>query len=143
MATEVNERFFCNVDDMEQTQIMKESTYDIDNYFAVSNPHLCSCAVMSYAIGHSEMLVKIEDETHKEFYIVFYYVEYYSGPLKWKGANFSTQSKENTMKLLYKIKPEINNKIPESSLANFHLYTVNTPDFEVCILAAGAENINQ
>ena len=56
----------------------------------INNPMLYECLVRKYDIGHSRLriLVREIDNNRNKFHIEFSSVIYFSGHLKWMGANF-------------------------------------------------------
>lgn len=98
------------------------------NFFEIQNPEEYFCRVWSYFVSHSRLLLrvykgKIDEE---EFYLNFEMVQYFEGPLGWKGANFYIGSSDECVKLLQQQGFE---GLPdEYLLEHFHLYIVDLPD---------------
>ena len=72
------------------------------NYFNLEQPNEWGCRLWSYGAGHSEMdlIVSSQHGIHK---IAFVGVEYYEGPIDWKGANFELGSAEDTLNFLRRV----------------------------------------
>jgi hypothetical protein len=109
--------------------------YVINNFFELTDSQECACAVASYRINHSLMLVKVDNVKSEEtFYLTFSGVLYFEGPLKWQGGNFCIETVDECEKLLRKIGYGYALHV----LDKYRLFVVNLPSAEVKILALEA-----
>lgn len=76
-------------------------------------------------------------ETGENFHLIFYFVEYFSGPLRWEGINFILGPSQEVRELIGK-KPPFND-MPLDAISKFHLYTLNGSDVVIKIIATRAE----
>jgi hypothetical protein len=84
---------------------------------SIANPQLYSCKVWSYLASHSQMLLRIHEGdflTGDTFYSLFTGVQYFEGPMRWKGASFQLGTSEESLALLQK-RPALVN-LPERDL---------------------------
>jgi hypothetical protein len=72
--------------------------------FNLADPLSYECAILSYVIGHSRMIMQVDKNEQwrgpDTFYLVFEPTEYYSGPLRWFGAGFHIGPHEKCKELL-------------------------------------------
>jgi len=107
------------------------------NIFNIENPEAYFCTVWSYLASHSMLLIRVDKgELDQEiFYLYFELVQYFEGPLKWKGANFCIGASDECIRLLHRKGFE---GLPQNYLLDqFSLFVVELPNLElVKILAA-------
>ncbi len=106
-----------------------------DNVFEIANPGDYSCEIRRFNIGHSKMFVQVRNK-EGFFYIVFSAVEYFSGAIRWKGANFSMKPDEEAISILRKVERFKN--MPDEKLLKlpaYHLYEVETSNDIIQIVA--------
>ncbi|KAB2892821.1 MAG: hypothetical protein F9K28_11045 [Bacteroidetes bacterium] len=100
------------------------------NIFSLKYPERFSCNVEYYVEGHSVLLVRARDNFSDEtLYIIFPWVIYISGALRWNGANFSRED-EKCLEVIRRFQ-----LIDELSINNlghlYHMYMVDTGSFTV------------
>ncbi len=90
------------------------------------------------------MLIEaFKDETQK-FYLVFEGVEYFEGPLHWRGVKFFVGPPDECLEILRKIKGRRFNRMTDDYLLNiYRLYKTKTPELEVKILAGPVYKISE
>jgi hypothetical protein len=114
------------------------------NIFNIENPQTYFCTVWSYLVNHSMLLVRIDkgELDNGIFYLCFELVQYFEGPLRWKGADFCVGASDECIELLHKTGSR---GISEDYLLDqFSLFVVELPNFEmVKILAARRANKTQ
>jgi hypothetical protein len=96
----------------------------MENILELPDPDNINCVLYSYLKGHKELY--IEAYVHNEIkYIFIDGVEYYSGPVTWKGANFRLGSEEECITLL-----ESSTNYKDFTIKNlnevFSLFKINT-----------------
>ncbi len=117
----------------------------IENVFTLDHPEQLECHVSNYAASHSEMFIEIYDfEKHRSQYLQFSMVHYFSGSLKWEGANFKLHPWNDSLALLQGL--GLLNDFGQAPLEiqkqiigqMYKLYTVTAlkPNVEIKILAA-------
>ena len=118
----------------------------VDNVFLFENPDEMDCVVWQYAVGHSEMGIQIFDNNKGlTYFLDLIMVHYFSGPLKWKSANFQLHPWRESLPLMQELGqiPTIQS-IPEEIRkmivgTHFKLYTISAtqPKVQITILSAG------
>ncbi len=83
---------------MEPPQFYTETL--INNAFAFESPDQWGCQVTHYGFGHSEMGIEVSNGQDIRRYVHFSMVHYFSGTLKWMGANFQLHPWEDSLLLL-------------------------------------------
>ena len=117
----------------------------IKNVFSFENPDQLDCCVWQYAAGHSEMGIQLFDnDKGLTYFLEFTAVHYFSGPLKWRSADFHFHPWSESLPLLQELGqiptikdvPEQTRKMIVGQL--FKLYTVTAvhPKLEIKILSA-------
>ena len=112
-----------------------------ENVFEIDDPDACDCLVRMFSIGHGilNVLVRRRANPRDKFYAVFSAVEYFSGTIRWSGANFCTKSDEETIAILRKVERFKN--IPDEKLLKpppYRLYEVRTSNDIIQIVAGNA-----
>src|SRR5688572_26585338 len=104
---------------------MKSEMHPEMNFFEVQHPQECICQVWSYSVSHSRLLLRIYRGKFDEgvLYLGFEMVQYFEGPLSWKGANFYIGNTDECIKLLQH--KEFEGLPEEYLLEQFHLYIVD------------------
>lgn len=112
----------------------------MSNVFALQRPDMIECMVYDYHWGRGALTLRLQRENSPDIqYIKFSGVEYFSGPVKWKGANFSIRPTSECLELLQRAE-RVNELVTEDNLIerNIQLYTVeleHLPVLIVCHLA--------
>jgi hypothetical protein len=71
------------------------------NIFGIQRPEMMECSITSYKWNRQILTVKIKRENSPEvFYLRFTRVEFFAGPMMWKGADFRTGSDADCLELL-------------------------------------------
>ncbi len=72
----------------------------VENIFRLDNADRLTCRIKWYGIGHSVLTIHV-DGADAEFPTVlqFTHVEYFGGPVSWKGANFQLVTEAELGKL--------------------------------------------
>ena len=103
------------------------------------------CSVWLYQRSHSEMVVKLSksDELSDpdKFYVLFTWVVYYEGPLKWQGEVFQLGSDMECKELLQKLGYTYPDELISSG--KFHLYVSHTTEYNVRVIAAKYSKLNK
>jgi hypothetical protein len=107
--------------------------------FSIPNAAKYVCIVWHYQVAHSTMIVRIQDpQTEEIYWVSFLAVQYYDGPMRWQGANFSVEESIETLTLLRE-KTGFHLDMSDEDLENeFQLFTVNCKDYQVRVLAKKA-----
>jgi hypothetical protein len=117
----------------------------VDNVFLFDDPEEIECVVWQYVAGHSEMGIQLFDNNKGlTYFLDFTMVHYFSGPLKWKSANFQLQPWSESRLLMRELGqlPTLENAPDEIQKMmigmHFKLYTVSAtrPKIEIKILSA-------
>ena len=118
----------------------------VNNVFSFENPDAIDCTVWQYAVGHSEMRIQLFDNSKGLiYYLDFIMVHYFSGPLKWHGANFKLHSWNDSLPLMKELgqlpdlekAPEEIKKMMIGSAFKLHTISAIHPKVEIKILSAG------
>jgi hypothetical protein len=124
-----------------------EEQHRLTNFFSLPNPDDFRCIVMKYAIGHSVLHIQLEDQIHRGniLHSVFAPTVYFSGPIRWNGANFQVAPPDECLILLRRIEylDNISDEKLLSDLYNYKLYTVETPRETIKIIAGMAKLHNE
>jgi len=107
------------------------------NIFDIQNPQEITCRVWSYFVSHSRLLFRgyKDSSGNDEFYLDFEMVEYFEGPLSWKGADFYLGSSDECSLLLQQ--RGFTDYFDDYWLEHYHLYKVDLSNTQsVKILAA-------
>lgn len=79
-----------------------------DNLFHFDEPNNYFCLVVNYFLDLPQLVIEVRKLDSPEFrpdsYIIFTDIEYFEGPLKWIGANFSMGAQKELEKMMNKIK---------------------------------------
>ncbi len=98
----------------------------------------CECLIRSYTNGHSQMRILVrnrEPAFQDRFYLVFQGVRYFSGPVRWTGADFRLASDDECWERLVQLKViEGDPATPEETL--LRLYTVELGNMAVEIISS-------
>jgi hypothetical protein len=109
-----------------------------DNIFNIPKPDEYECLVRNYNIGHSimQLLVRRKTNRRERFYIIFSAVAYFSGSMRWTGANFCIKPDAEALEILRRIEHYASHS-DEKLLAtpSFKLYEVQTPNDLIQIVA--------
>lgn len=109
--------------------------------FKISNPDEYDCMVRKFDIGHSTMHVQVRHKVQRQqfFYVVFSSVEYFSGSMRWGGADFYIKSDEEMLSVIRKVE-RLNQTTEEKLLASppYRLYEVVTSNDIIQIIARRA-----
>jgi hypothetical protein len=79
----------------------------LDELKAIEDIDDFECLVGGYQVGHSTLILIVRNglsKTRRNFYIFFENVKYFSGPLKWQGADFKQGTTEECLKRLTQAK---------------------------------------
>jgi hypothetical protein len=116
----------------------------INNAFAFESPDQWGCQVTDYGLGHSEMGIEVSNGQDIRRYVHFSMVHYFSGTLKWMGANFQLHPWEDSLLLLQELGLLTNFGSAPLEIQKqiigmmYKLYTIKAthPNVEIQILAA-------
>lgn len=104
-----------------------------------SDPKSCYCTVWLQTVHHSEMAIRVASTLDdlpvtQKFYWIFTGVVYYSGPLRWKNADFvlDTQSKKIIISKLNKTEYSF-----DEDFYGLFKFSDNLSGLKVEILASG------
>ncbi len=114
---------------------------DSPNIFSIPEPENCECLVWLFTISHSELYIRIrrpDGQIVQE--VAFFAVEYFSGPLRWKGANLLVKPFLECLKILHTL--ERFDASSEDWSHRFKLYVFPNPRCDVQIVAAAAEVVD-
>src|SRR5690606_22753871 len=109
------------------------------NIFSIDNPENYACVIRKYVVGQSVMHIEVVSNFKPPniFYLVFYPVEYFCGPITWQGVNFEIASSEACLKVISQL--ERYDNIPDEKLMedpySLKLYQVKTDRNTIQILA--------
>lgn len=97
------------------------------------------CDLWSYQVGHSELVLRLThvdqpfDENAESIFLIFTNVAYFSGPTKWRGADFSQGSKAQCASILDKTNFENADMLAERI---YTLFVKKLPDIDIKIIAS-------
>src|SRR5512139_3852970 len=79
-----------------------------ENILGLQDAEKYGCRVWHYDKGHSVMTIYVQKEAPTgmdadHFFIVFEVVQYFEGPMSWKGANFGIGTLEECANLLVRL----------------------------------------
>lgn len=115
------------------------------NIFNLDEPDQYECFVRRFYIGHGTLTVVIrrKDNRTANRYLVFSSVEYFSGAIRWYGANFTIKPDDEALALLRKVE-RFENYSDEKLLSppSYRLYEVQTKFDKIRILAWRANLVN-
>ena len=127
--------------------------FEFKDIYSISDPdgYVCSIGNLATNDVQSYLHIRIHPKGNRsEFFIIsFDAVRYYSGPLRWIGANFSLAPYEECLTILLKL-PGYEDFLKVTSKINFdqlpatlryNLYLTGSPGLEVKIIAKKAEVI--
>jgi hypothetical protein len=120
----------------------------MDNYFSITDPDSYGCGVYKYVASLSVLHIRVVNSTKPPnlFYIVFYPVEYFSGPMYWQGANFQLAPDEECLMILSRLE-RYKGTLPEKLLIDeehkLKLFTVKSPRNTIQIVAKEAKTHNE
>lgn len=108
------------------------------NSFDIPNPEHYDCLIRNYNIGHSTLNLRVRHNTNPEdtFYIQFSSVAYFSGAIRWHGANFVIKPDDEMLHILRK--SEYFDKFSDTKLLelpSYKLYEVKTLRDTIQIIA--------
>ena len=108
------------------------------NTFDILNPEQYDCLIRKYGIGHSKLNIRVRHNTNPEdtFFIQFSSVAYFSGTIRWRGANFVIKSDDEMLHILRK--SEYFDKFSDVKLLKippYKLYEVKTLRDTIQIIA--------
>lgn len=101
------------------------------------------CRVWEYhCAGHSQLYIRV-NKAHQysnSFMILFSGVEYFEGPMRWKGANFKAATNEECSTLLRCIDPLVPDEIdvPQIKAEDYRLFMQVSDNCVVKIVAKSA-----
>ncbi|MCU0514453.1 MAG: hypothetical protein MUE40_18015 [Anaerolineae bacterium] len=108
----------------------------VHNVFAILKPDMMNCMVAEYHWGRATMTVKLNRENSPEVhYIRFGGVEYFAGPMHWRGASFAQRPASDCLELLRRA-GRVNEFVEEETLKerNIRLFVVQLEQSEVQIV---------
>lgn len=107
------------------------------NNLLIENPNAATCSIYSYVLGHSEMCIAVYGTQDKPSrFIVFSFVEYFSGSTHWKGANLKIGTDDECIEILQNMTRF--NKMPSNILASrYKLYIFESDIEQIQLIAAG------
>lgn len=106
--------------------------YMNDNILNLNNPSMCRCVLNSYRRGHSKLVLNVNCGEGWRYFL-FGSVKYYSGPMRWTGANLFVASKFECRQILSNIYPQ--RDISIDKLKSVDLFQVNLESITVQIVA--------
>ena len=111
----------------EDTEIIQE------NIFGLEDPDNWGCTVDYYISGHSQLGIRAYNKNlDMSIKLGFEGVEYFSGAIRWEGANFRLHSRDEIIKFWINYRPSfqnIVNMVTESNMMdtfNWKLYSILT-----------------
>jgi len=110
------------------------------NYFGVRRPDMIECTIMDYKWGHKVMTVRLKRENSPEIqYIKFSSVEFFAGPMMWKGADFEVLPDADCLEML-QLTGTLNDFATEKHVKTlgYKLYAVNIGEVMIQIVASKA-----
>lgn len=116
-----------------------------ENILNLDDPDQYECFIRHFEIGHGNLhvLIRPTDNRKDKRHIVFSSVEYFSGAIRWNGANFVMRPDEETLAILHKV-DRFDGVSDEKLLArrpSYKLYEVQTDRDVVQIVARDAQVI--
>src|SRR5215475_6243017 len=95
-----------------------------ENIFNVLNPDEWTCQLIDYMPSHSQLFFELDRHLpNQSLYLVFQTVEFFEGPLVWKGANFRLGESDECLQLLRVTDRHLRSK-DISLIQHYQLYTV-------------------
>lgn len=114
-----------------------------ENIFGIEDPDNWVCTVDSYISGHSYLVIRAYNENlDKAIKFGFEGIEYFSGAIRWEGANFRLHSQSDCVKLLLNHRPSYNEIITQLQEQNdmdtfkWKLYSILTSEGNLIQLIA-------
>jgi len=116
------------------------------NLLHLKNPELYRCRVRRYTQGHSSMYLWVvnTENTDDRFFLIFSPVQYFSGQMRWQGANFSQASNDTMLTIARKV-DHLNRYSDDELIENpkrLKLYEFELPHDTIQILAGGFTQTN-
>lgn len=115
----------------------------ISSVFDIANPQEYACVVRKYSAGHSALHIQAVSNFKPPdiFYMVFYPVEFFSGPMTWQGVDFQIGSAEETLEIFNRIERyrHVSKQALMNRPYNLRLYIIKTPLGLIQIVAAEAK----
>ena len=109
--------------------------YSTRNIFKLENPQAYSCEILSYHRQHSDLFLKANHLSNPDkYWFEFTALEYFEGPVGWRGADFCIATTDECIKLLRNLKLDINLYLETYSL----FVVLASSGFEVKMLAQRA-----
>ena len=118
--------------------IYKSNTnFPIDNVFNIDNPEQYLCKIGQYqaSLSRLEIVVATQRGFQVVYRIIFNGLIYLDAPTRWKDANFCVATPKECVELAHSFEA-YQNLAPDNVLEHLVLYTVDTHDRQVRILAA-------
>jgi hypothetical protein len=109
----------------------------MENIFGLLRPDMVDCMVTQYHWGRATLTVKLSRENSPDIqYLKFGGVEVFSGPLKWRGANFIQRPTSDCLELLQQAE-RVSEFVTEADLEErtIRLYVVELEHIHVQIVA--------
>ncbi len=111
-----------------------------ENIFNLPTPDDWMCSMVRYTWSHSQLvfILQMADATHP-LKLAFQSVEYFEGPMIWKGVNFRLGSTEEYLQLFHNTQEYHNTSSDFALTKRYKLYIVNLlshPNSYVKIIAA-------
>jgi len=118
-----------------------------NNIFGLSEPNDCQCRILEYAMGHSQLLVRVTTSSSADvnagevMCLGFEGVLYFEGPMWWQGADFRIGTRDEHLAILERANKsdfEGNGGNSEYALRMYRLFVLDRPNTQVRIVATMA-----
>jgi len=97
------------------------------NIFDLQDPHLWECRVVEYTVPSLPGIELVGPEYKEILRILIPAIEYYSGPFRWKGANFCIEEDHLCVRLMQSLSH--NSQLsPDYIRERFKLYKVTSDE---------------
>lgn len=71
------------------------------NIFGIQRPDMMHCTISEYKWGRQTLIIKMKRENSPEVqYLRFQKVEFFSGPMHWRGASFEVRPTEECLEIM-------------------------------------------
>ncbi len=113
-------------------------TDTLDQQLNLPELDLYNCVVWGYTASHSQLYIRLFASPVKldeHLYLGFQSVRYFSGPMRWSGANFRFGNRSEILNLIQSGIIEIPDNAIDDYVSAYRLFVAEKPSFTVRILA--------
>lgn len=110
----------------------------LDQYLNLPELDSYNCVVWAYSANLSQLYIRLFASPVKldeHLYLGFQSVRYFSGPMRWSGANFRFGSRDEILDLIQSGITEIPNNLIDDYVSACRLFVAEKPGFIIRILA--------